>query len=370
MHLQARNHRLLAMMKLMTVFEVFEDEAMALSSFAPPHLGRAAGHRAQSCVDSPRADGVSSPLARLATAAMLIAAIALHAQNPRDQHNPGPEAFASRVLASDLENPWTVLWGPDGYLWVTERTAFRVKRVNPADGSAQVALALTDGYQAVVQDGLMGMALHPDLLQGRGRDYVFVVYTYDADAGPGLTRRLRVRRYTYDRSSAALASPTDVISNLPAHDDHGGGALVVGPDDKLYLSRGDLGANWLANYCMPVGAQDLPRARDVEARDWSTYQGKVLRMNLDRIDSRRQPGHRRRAEPHLYLRAPQHPGTGLRARAAGCTPRSTARAPTTRINLLAAGKNYGWPTRRGLQRRPRLRRIPTGRGPRRSRASR
>jgi anti-sigma B factor antagonist len=33
-HLQARNHRLLAMMKLMTVFEVFEDEAMALSSFA------------------------------------------------------------------------------------------------------------------------------------------------------------------------------------------------------------------------------------------------------------------------------------------------------------------------------------------------
>ena len=32
--LQGRSHRLLAMMKLMTVFEVFEDEAMAIRSFA------------------------------------------------------------------------------------------------------------------------------------------------------------------------------------------------------------------------------------------------------------------------------------------------------------------------------------------------
>jgi PQQ-dependent dehydrogenase (s-GDH family) len=283
-----------------------------------------------------------SPLARLATAAMLTAGIALHAQNPRDQHNPGPEAFASRVLASDLENPWTVLWGPDGYLWVTERTAFRVKRVNPADGSAQVALALTDGYQSVVQDGLMGMALHPDLLQGRGRDYVFIVYIYDADTGPGLTRRLRVRRYTYDRSSAALTSSTDVLSNLPAHDDHGGGALVVGPDDKLYLSRGDLGANFLANYCMPVGAQDLPSARDVEARDWSSYQGKVLRMNLDGSIPADNPvidGVR----SHIYTYGHRNIqglvfGPGGRLYASEHGPSSD-----DEINLLAPGKNYGWP---------------------------
>ena len=223
----------------------------------------------------------SRPVARLVAAATLTAAVTLAAQNPRDQHNPGPEAFTSRVLASDLEMPWTVLWGPDGYLWVTERTAFRVKRVNPADGSARVALALTDGFQSVVQDGLMGMALHSDLLQGRGRDYVYIAYTYDANAGPALTLRLRIRRYTYDRSSAALTAPTDIVDNLPAHNDHGGGALVIGPDDKLYLSRGDLGANFLANYCMPVGAQELPTTRDVEAKDWSSYQGKVLRMNLD-----------------------------------------------------------------------------------------
>ena len=58
-------------------------------------------------------------------------------QNPRTLGTPGAETFASRIVASDLANPWEVTWGPDGQLWITERTAFRVTRVNPADGSRQ-----------------------------------------------------------------------------------------------------------------------------------------------------------------------------------------------------------------------------------------
>ena len=75
-------------------------------------------------------------------------------------------------------------------------------RVNPADGTRRVAITLTDAYQSVVQDGLLGLALHPDLLTGRGRDYVYLAYTYDADPGAGVTRRLRVGRYTYDSAGA------------------------------------------------------------------------------------------------------------------------------------------------------------------------
>src|SRR6187200_2924023 len=103
--------------------------------------------------------------------------------NPRNRHNIGPEHFTMRVVAGALGNPWEITWGPDGFLWVTERTAFRVTRLNPADGSRQVALTITDGYQEVVQDGLLGLALHPDLLRGQGRDFVYLAYTYDADPG-------------------------------------------------------------------------------------------------------------------------------------------------------------------------------------------
>ena len=45
-----------------------------------------------------------------------------------------------RVVASGLENPWQMRWGPDGRLWVTERTGKRVVRINPADGSRTVAV--------------------------------------------------------------------------------------------------------------------------------------------------------------------------------------------------------------------------------------
>ena len=207
---------------------------------------------------------------RRAIAVVLLLVVAATAglssrQNPRSLDRTGAETFTSRTVASGLANPWEVTWGPDGQLWITERTAFRVTRVNPADGSRRVALTLSDAYQSVVQDGLLGLALHPDLLRSQGRDYVYLAYIVDADPGSGVTRRLRVRRYTYDATAQTLGSPLDVLDNLPAHDDHGGGRLAIGPDGKLYLSRGDQGSNWLSNYCnadpLPGAAHSRPDRR-------------------------------------------------------------------------------------------------------------
>ncbi len=103
------------------------------------------------------------PLALLL--ALGIAASQTSPDNPRNHHNVGPEHFTMRVVAAGLGNPWEITWGPDGYLWVTERSAFRVTRISPADGSKHVALTLDDAYQSVDQDGLLGLALHPDLLK-------------------------------------------------------------------------------------------------------------------------------------------------------------------------------------------------------------
>src|SRR5437867_1794599 len=81
------------------------------------------------------------------------------------------EPFSMRVVASSLENPWQMRWGPDGRLWVTERTGKRVVRVNPADGSRIVAVTIADAVQHHAQDGVLGLALHPDLLKNRGADF-------------------------------------------------------------------------------------------------------------------------------------------------------------------------------------------------------
>jgi PQQ-dependent dehydrogenase (s-GDH family) len=253
-----------------------------------------------------------------------------------------PASF--RVVTSGLSAPWEVIWGPDDQLWVTERTGRRVIRVNPSTGAVTPAITVDESYDPGESwhEGVLGLALHPDLLKGAGRDYVYVAYTYDVDAGPGLSRRLKVRRYTYDPAKSALISPLDLITNLPAHDDHGGGRLVFGPDQKLYLTRGDNGGNWLANYCTPNTSQDLPTAAQVTARDWSTYVGKILRLNLDGsipADNPSLDGVR----SHIYTYGHRNP-QGLEFGPTGLLY-SSEHGPGTddELNLIVAGSNYGWP---------------------------
>jgi len=253
------------------------------------------------------------------------------------------ERFAFRSVTTGLQTPWEVTWGPDSRLWVTERTGKRVVRINPADGSVTPAVMIDEVYTGESwHEGLLGMALHPDLLKGVGRDYVYVAYTYDADAGPALLRKMKVRRYRFDAASQTLVDPVDVLTMIPAHDDHGGGRMVFGPDQKLYLSRGDSGANWLANYCRINHAQDLPTAAQIAARDWSMYEGKILRLNLDGSIPPDNPV-LNGVRSHVYSYGHRNP-QGLVFSAAGLLYESEHGQQTDdEVNLIRAGKNYGWP---------------------------
>jgi PQQ-dependent dehydrogenase (s-GDH family) len=253
-------------------------------------------------------------------------------------------AFSFRVVASGLRAPWEVLLGPDGQLWVTERTGRRIVRIHPATGAVAPALTIDESYDPGESwhEGVLGIALHPELLKGTSHDFVYVAFTYDADPEPGLTRRLKVRRYTYDSTKGTLSNPEDLISNVPAHDDHGGGRLTIGPDQKLYLTRGDNGGNWLANYCNPIKSQDLPTAAEIAAKDWSNYIGKILRLNLDGgipDDNPMLNGVR----SHVYSYGHRNP-QGLRFGPTGLLY-SSEHGPGTddELNVIVAGGNYGWP---------------------------
>ena len=268
--------------------------------------------------------------------------------NPRIVTTHGPESFVSRVVATGLGSPWEVTWGPDGFLWVTERVGKRVVRINPATGSQSVAVTIDDVSQTMAQDGLLGMALHPDLLKGGNRDYVYVAYTYDGDPGSGVLLRMKVRRYTYDRRTETLSGPVDILTGLPHGTDHGAGRLVFGPDGKLYLSRGDHGNNFLANYCNVNHAQDLPTAAQVQAADWTLYQGKILRINPDGSIPDDNPvinGVR----SHIYSFGHRNP-QGLTFTPDGRLFDSEhGESIDDEVNLVLPGRNYGWPFIAGYQ---------------------
>jgi PQQ-dependent dehydrogenase (s-GDH family) len=259
------------------------------------------------------------------------------------QSSPASRApFAKRVVTSGLANPFQIVWGPDDYLWVTERTAGRITRVLPSDGSTTVAVALRD-FLVDGPGGLLGMALDPGLLKGTGNDYVYVAYTYDAGSDPAtVSRRTKIVRFTYDARAHTLGDARDVLADLPAGTDHQGGRLIIGPDRKLYFTIGDLGANQLANFCRPDHAQSVPTVAQVQRRDWSLYEGKVLRLNLDGSIPSDNPviaGVR----SHIYSYGHRNP-QGLVFAPDGQLYESE-HGPNTddEVNLIRAGGNYGWP---------------------------
>ena len=275
--------------------------------------------------------------ALLALVAAAAFAAGLVAQAP-----PAGERFAMRVVTQGLDAPWEITWGPDNQLWVTERKGRRVLRINPAEGAQSVALVLPDVHQSVTQDGLLGLALHPDLLSGRQSDFVYLAFTYDDAPGPTLVRRMAVRRYTFDAASGRLGEPKDLLTGLPVHDDHIAGRLKFGPDRMLYLSLGDEGANFGGNRCNLNHALDLPKAAEVAAKNWTSYQGKILRLAPDGSVPADNPtigGVR----SHIFSYGHRNPqglvfGPGGRLYESEHGP-----DVDDEVNLIEAGGNYGWP---------------------------
>jgi len=260
---------------------------------------------------------------------------------PVDAGIAEPE-FEQRVVALDLASPWELSYGPDDYLWVTERTARRVTRVHPQNGQRSTLIEIPEVYVAGGQDGLLGMALHPALLTGVGRDYVYVAFTYDIDPTDGVARRVKLRRYTYDSATQTLRDPIDLVDGLPGSSDHNSGRLVFGPDDKLYYTIGDQGKNQFSYKCLENQAQRLPTQSEIDAHDWSAYQGKVLRIGLDGSIPSDNPligGVR----SHVYSyghRNPQGIAFGRNGRLY-----ADEHGPKTddELNWIRPGLNYGWP---------------------------
>lgn len=275
------------------------------------------------------------------------------AQDGPESVRDGTKEFRRQVVVSGLEGPWEVTWGPDNRLWVTERSGKRVTRVDPATGARRVAVTIPEVSAPGNQQGLLGLALHPDLLLGRGADFVYVAYTYVDErrapsrwiADPANPFRFlygKVVRLTYDPATETLRDPVDLIAGLPAGNDHQAMRLKVGPDRKLYLSIGDMGNNQLGNFCRPVESQRLPTPDELQRRDYASYVGKTLRLELDGAapaDNPRIGG----VVSHVFTyghRNPQGIAFGLDG-----TLYSTEHGPKTddEVNVLAAGANYGWP---------------------------
>jgi PQQ-dependent dehydrogenase (s-GDH family) len=217
--------------------------------------------------------------------------------------------FNIDTIGKNLGFPWEVTYGPDDSLWITEARGYRVLRMSASRTQSQKNIAPQQvlkiplggslvSFDRTVgtwpQGGMEGLAIHPEFMTNPAKRWVYIAYVYSGTcpASPGSTpcvfRSKIVRCQFYFAADAG--NPTSIpkrdtlvildtiISNLPGSNDHNSGRLKIGPTlegsgtptYKLYYTIGDMGAGQFNN-----------ATRTNNAQNKDTCEGKILRLNTE-----------------------------------------------------------------------------------------
>ena len=185
------------------------------------------------------------------------------------------------------------------------------------------------------------------MLEGTGNDYVYIGYTINNGTAEEPDPSAQIVRYTYDENLQQLVDPMILIEGLPAWNDHNAGRVVFGPDEKIYYSIGEQGANFGRNFRRPNLAQALPTQDEVDSEDYHTYSGKILRLNLDGSIPEDNPeidG----VKSHILSYGHRNP-QGIAFGPDG-TLYEAEHGPASgdELNIIEPGGNYGWPNVSGF----------------------
>jgi len=212
------------------------------------------------------------------------------------------------TVAEDLEVPWSIAFAPDGRIFVTERVG-KLRVIEDGELNPEPIKILDAGRG---EGGLLGIVLDPNFAQNH---HLYLYYTYSEF----LTTYNKVVRFTENDNK--LSEERILIDKIPGAAYHDGGRIKFGPDDKLYITTGDAGNANLA--------QDL-----------NSLAGKILRINRDGSVPDDNPFPNSPVFSYGH-RNPQgldwHPTNKI------LVSSEHGSSAHDEINIVKAGKNYGWP---------------------------
>ena len=225
------------------------------------------------------------------------------------------------MITKGFNQPWSMAFLPDGGILVTERAGrLRVVRdgvldPNPVSGVPQV--------QAQGLQGLMDLALHP-----RFNENKLVYFTYHKPAGANAAPGNNAGVITLGRGrwdGKGLADVRDVFSAIQ---NGNASRIVFGRDGMVYMS---------------VGTGDPPNA--ARAQDPNDLAGKVLRLRDDGTIPPDNPFVGRQGyRPEIYTMGHRNVlGFAVQPDTGAIWECEAGPNGGDEINVLQAGKNYGWP---------------------------
>jgi len=229
------------------------------------------------------------------------------------------------IVTKGLNQPFSMAFLPDGAILITERPGrLRIVRngvldPNPVAGVPQV--------QAQGLSGLMDLALHPRFSENQ-----WIYFTYHKPAGASAAPGNNAGIITLARGRWDGTSPTpgltDVRDIFSAAQNGNASRIVFGRDGMVYMS---------------VGVGDPPAA--AAAQDPNSLAGKVLRLRDDGSVPPDNPfvgrtGYR----PEIYTLGHRNPlGLAVQPDTGAIWECENGPNGGDEINVLQAGKNYGWP---------------------------
>ena len=216
------------------------------------------------------------------------------------------------VIVDGLNNPWEIVFGPDGEIYFTERDG-RIWKLSEF-GDAKVIQ--TFPKSGAVEGGTLGLALHPEFEKNKK------IYVYQTNLELEFYQN---KIFSFTVEDDMLTDKQIILDGIPGAPWHDGGRIQFGPDEKLYISTGDA--------INPGLSQDL-----------SSLAGKILRINSDGTIPEDNPFESSPVFSYGH-RNPQ----GLAWSTNGMFV-SSEHGPSgelgyghDEVNIILKGKNYGWP---------------------------
>jgi len=219
------------------------------------------------------------------------------------------------TVTKGLVHPFSMAFLPDGAILVTERPGrLRIVRDGVLDPTPIAGLPQ---IRAQALGGLLDLALDPHFADNK-----LIYFAYDKPAATGNTAVRTLARGRWD--GKALVEVRDLFSAIPS-----GNAtrVLFGRDGMIYMTIG-------------IGDNEAMKAQDL-----SELAGKVLRLRDDGTVPPDNPFvHRAGARPEIYTYGHRN-GLGLALEPETGRIWECENGPNggDEVNILEAGKNYGWP---------------------------
>ncbi len=227
-------------------------------------------------------------------------------------------------VASGFVNPWGMAFLPGGDMLVTERPG-RLRIVR----GGQLLPTPVDGVPAVVargQGGLLDIVLHPQFATNR---YLYLSFSKPVGENNAATTAVIRAKFENDK----LTDVTEVfLADTRGAPGHFGSRLAFGPDGMLYITVGD---------------RQVPPTGNLEAhpaQDPTNHHGTINRIHDDgRVPADNPLVARVGAKGSIFSFGHRNP-QGLAFDRDG-NLWATEHGPQggDELNLIQAGKNYGWP---------------------------